>query len=245
MGLGFPQFVKRDFLLNESNGLLNNNKLTIQCEAEITDLETENHDNPQTSMNISIPQSRLSLDYGNLYDSSSFYDCVIKVKDTEIQVHKAILAARSPAFHDIFTSASDESQTNIIEIKDFNVEVVEKMLIYIYTDEVSYIEDMANEIFEIANEYKLDRLKAISEQSMCNSLNTDNVLERFALSDKYPTERLKKCCEELILKNMECLKKTKDWKKYIHSNLSLLERLLFKSHNICSTESSSEDEKKE
>uniref|UniRef100_A0A0K0F351 Speckle-type POZ protein-like (inferred by orthology to a human protein) n=1 Tax=Strongyloides venezuelensis TaxID=75913 RepID=A0A0K0F351_STRVS len=38
VGLGFSQFVKRDFLLNESNGLLTNNKLTIQCEAEITDL---------------------------------------------------------------------------------------------------------------------------------------------------------------------------------------------------------------
>uniref|UniRef100_A0A0K0F3J7 Speckle-type POZ protein-like (inferred by orthology to a human protein) n=1 Tax=Strongyloides venezuelensis TaxID=75913 RepID=A0A0K0F3J7_STRVS len=245
MGLGFPQFVKRDFLLNESNGLLNNNKLTIQCEAYISDLKTENHDNPQTSMNISIPQSKLSFDYGNLYDSSSFYDCVIKVEDTEIKAQKAILATRSPAFHDIFSSASDESQTNIIEIKDFNVEVVEKMLKFIYNDEVSDIEDMANEIFEIANEYKLDRLKAISEQSMCDSLTIDNVLERFALSDKYPTERLKECCEELIVKNMECLLKTKDWKKYIHSNPSLLERLLLKSHNISLTESSSEDEKKE
>uniref|UniRef100_A0A0K0F3D5 Speckle-type POZ protein-like (inferred by orthology to a human protein) n=1 Tax=Strongyloides venezuelensis TaxID=75913 RepID=A0A0K0F3D5_STRVS len=245
MGLGFSQFVKRDFLLNESNGLLNNNKLTIQCEAYISDLKTENHDNPQTSMNISIPQSKLSFDYGNLYDSSSFYDCVIKVEDKEIKAQKAILAVRSPAFHEIFTSASDESQTNIIEIKDFNVKVVENMLKFIYNDEVSDIEDMANEIFEIANKYKLDRLKAISEQSMCDSLTTDNVLERFALSDKYPTERLKKCCEELILKNMECLKKTKDWKKYIHSNPSLLGRLLFKSNNISSTESSSEDEKKE
>uniref|UniRef100_A0A0K0F353 Speckle-type POZ protein-like (inferred by orthology to a human protein) n=1 Tax=Strongyloides venezuelensis TaxID=75913 RepID=A0A0K0F353_STRVS len=245
MGLGFSQFVKRDFLLNESNGLLTNNKLTIQCEAEITDLKTENHDNPQTSMNISTPQSKLSFDYGNLYDSSSFYDCVIKVEDTEIKSQKAILATRSPAFHDIFINASDESQTNIIEIKDFNVEVVEKMLKYIYKDEVSDIQDMANEIFEIANEYKLDGLKAISEQSMCDSLTIDNVLERFALSDKYPTERLKKCCEELIIKNIDHLKETEEWQKYIHSNPSLLERLLFKSHTISSTESSSEDAKKE
>uniref|UniRef100_A0A0K0FD94 Speckle-type POZ protein-like (inferred by orthology to a human protein) n=1 Tax=Strongyloides venezuelensis TaxID=75913 RepID=A0A0K0FD94_STRVS len=220
MGLGFSQFVKRDFLLNESNGLLMNGHLVIFCEAEIIDLKsenlenleivesnTENRSNPETSINISIPQSKLISDYGNMFDSSFFYDCVIKVEDTEIQVHKAILSARSPVFYDIFTSASDKSQTNIIEIKGFSAEVVRKMLKYIYTDEISDIQNMANQMFEIANIYELDRLKAFSEQSMCNSLTTDNVLERFALSDRYPTERLKKCCEEPIHKNMDHLKK--------------------------------------
>uniref|UniRef100_A0A0N5BU47 BTB domain-containing protein n=1 Tax=Strongyloides papillosus TaxID=174720 RepID=A0A0N5BU47_STREA len=148
-GSGFSHFVKRDFLLNESNGLLVNGCLVIFCEAEIIYLKTENHDNleivdsktenrdnPETSMNILNPQSKLSLDYGNLYDSPLFYDCVVKVEDIEIQVHKAILAARSPAFYGIFNSTSEESQTNIIEIKDFSIEVVKEMLKYIYTDEV-------------------------------------------------------------------------------------------------------------
>uniref|UniRef100_A0A0K0F368 Speckle-type POZ protein-like (inferred by orthology to a human protein) n=1 Tax=Strongyloides venezuelensis TaxID=75913 RepID=A0A0K0F368_STRVS len=254
---GFPKFVKRDFLLSELNGLLMNGHLVIFCEAEITDLKSENHDNleivesntenrsnPGTLMNISIPQSKLSLEYGNLYDSSSFYDCVIKIKGREIKAHKVILAARSPAFHDIFTSTSDKSLTNIIEIKEFNVEVVEKMLIYIYTDKVSDIQNMANQIFEIANIYKLDGLKAISEQSMCNSLTTDNVLERFALSDKYPTERLKECCEELILKNMNHLKETKEWEDLIIVRPSLLQGLLFKSTNISSKEKNSEKKDK-
>uniref|UniRef100_A0A0K0EZY8 Speckle-type POZ protein-like (inferred by orthology to a human protein) n=1 Tax=Strongyloides venezuelensis TaxID=75913 RepID=A0A0K0EZY8_STRVS len=240
ISLGFSQFVKKVFLLDRSNSLLFNDKLTIQCEVEIIELKTENCSNPETLMNISIPQSKLSLDYGNLYDSSFFYDCVIKVEDKEIKVLKAILAARSPVFHDIFTSASDESQTNIIEIKDFNVEVVEKILIYIYTDEVADIQNMANQMFEIANIYELDGLKAISEQSMCDNLTTDNVLERFALSDKYPTERLKKCCEEIILKNMDHLKETEEWEKFILVRPKLLQSLLFKSTNISSKEKNSE-----
>uniref|UniRef100_A0A0N5BJS7 MATH domain-containing protein n=1 Tax=Strongyloides papillosus TaxID=174720 RepID=A0A0N5BJS7_STREA len=41
-GLGFSKFVKRDLLLDKSNGLLTNDKLTILCEAEITDLKYEN-----------------------------------------------------------------------------------------------------------------------------------------------------------------------------------------------------------
>uniref|UniRef100_A0A0N5BQV3 Speckle-type POZ protein n=1 Tax=Strongyloides papillosus TaxID=174720 RepID=A0A0N5BQV3_STREA len=245
---GYRKFVKKDFLLDESNGLLVNGCLVIFCEAEIIDLrtenhsnleivdsKTENHDKPETSINISIPQSKLLSDYGNMFDSPLFYDCVIKVEDTEIQVHKEILAKRSPFFCDIFKGTLEESQTNIIEIKDFSAEVVRKMLKYIYTDEVPDIQDMANEIFEIANKYELDRLKAIAEQSMCNSLSIENVCERFALSDKYPTERLKECCEEIILKNMEYLKETEEWKKFILVRPLLLQSLLFKLSNISST----------
>uniref|UniRef100_A0A0K0EVZ3 Speckle-type POZ protein-like (inferred by orthology to a human protein) n=1 Tax=Strongyloides venezuelensis TaxID=75913 RepID=A0A0K0EVZ3_STRVS len=137
-----------------------NDKLTILCEAEIFDLKTENRSNRETLMTISIQQLKLSLDYGNLYNSPSFYDCVIKIEDKEIKAHKAVLGARSPVFHDIFSNTSEESQTNIVEIKDFSTEIVRKMLIYIYTDDVLDIQDMANQIFEIAYKYDLDRLKA-------------------------------------------------------------------------------------
>uniref|UniRef100_A0A0K0EZY9 Speckle-type POZ protein-like (inferred by orthology to a human protein) n=1 Tax=Strongyloides venezuelensis TaxID=75913 RepID=A0A0K0EZY9_STRVS len=44
-GRGFPKFVKRDFLLDESNGLLVNDKLTILCEGEIVELKSENREN--------------------------------------------------------------------------------------------------------------------------------------------------------------------------------------------------------
>uniref|UniRef100_A0A0N5B3M8 MATH domain-containing protein n=1 Tax=Strongyloides papillosus TaxID=174720 RepID=A0A0N5B3M8_STREA len=238
-GWGYPEFVKRDFLLNKSNGLLINDKLTIICEAEIIDLKTENCDNPETSINISIPQSKLLLNYGNMFDSSLFADYIIKVGNTEIKVHKAVLASQSPVFYDILNSTSEESQKNIIEIKDFNAEVVKKMLKYIYKDEVSDIRDMEDEMFEIASKYELHRLKVISEQFMCNSLSIENVCERFALSDKYPTERLKEHCEELILKNLEFLIETSEWKKFVFVRPLLLESLFSKSLNISSTGSNS------
>uniref|UniRef100_A0A0K0FQ10 Speckle-type POZ protein-like (inferred by orthology to a human protein) n=1 Tax=Strongyloides venezuelensis TaxID=75913 RepID=A0A0K0FQ10_STRVS len=240
---GFPKFVKKDLLMKKTDGLLFNDKLTILCEVEVIDLKSENNVNPETSISIKIPDSKLTADYGNLYDSSFFYDCIIKVENTEIQVHKAILAARSPVFCEILKDKSEASQTNIVEIKNFSTEIVRNMLKYIYTDEVSVIQEQANQIFEIANEYKLDRLKAFSEQSMCNSLTTDNVLERFALSDKYPTERLKECCEELILKNMNHLKETEEWEKLIVVRPKLLQSLLFKS--ISSKENNSEKKDKE
>uniref|UniRef100_A0A0N5BHP4 MATH domain-containing protein n=1 Tax=Strongyloides papillosus TaxID=174720 RepID=A0A0N5BHP4_STREA len=81
-GWGFTKFIKRDVLLNESNGLLVNDKLTILCEAEIIGVNCENNNNSETSVNGSKPQSNLSLDLGNLLNSQIFTDCCIKVGET-------------------------------------------------------------------------------------------------------------------------------------------------------------------
>uniref|UniRef100_A0A0N5CBU0 BTB domain-containing protein n=1 Tax=Strongyloides papillosus TaxID=174720 RepID=A0A0N5CBU0_STREA len=226
-GWGYSKFVKRSFLLNKSNGLLINEKLTILCELEIFD-----PNDSEASINVAIPKSKLSLDYGNMFDSPSFTDCIIKVEDTEIKVHKAVLAARSPVFHEIFNSKSRNSQKNVIKIETFPVEVVKEMLRYIYKDEVENIQNLAKEMFEISNKYKLQRLKAISERSMCRSLSIGNVCERFAFSETHMIESLRECCQELILKNLGCLIETNEWKEYVLARPLLLESLLLKSLNV-------------
>uniref|UniRef100_A0A0N5BR02 BTB domain-containing protein n=1 Tax=Strongyloides papillosus TaxID=174720 RepID=A0A0N5BR02_STREA len=138
-GFGIPKFIKKDFLLDKSNGLLVNDKLTILFTGVIAFYKSDNQNNPETPKQVTIPQSKLSLDYGDMFDSPLFTDCIIKIGDTEIKVHKAVLAARSPVFYDTFNTTLEKSQTNIIEIEDFRVEVVREMLKYIYTDEVSNI----------------------------------------------------------------------------------------------------------
>uniref|UniRef100_A0A0N5BM38 Speckle-type POZ protein (inferred by orthology to a human protein) n=1 Tax=Strongyloides papillosus TaxID=174720 RepID=A0A0N5BM38_STREA len=243
-GWGYDKFVKKDFLLNEANGLLSNDKLKILCEVEIIEVKSENNDNRETSINVTIPESKLSSDYSNLFDSTLFTDCIIRVGDTEIKVHRGILATRSPIFHKIFNSTPENSQTNVVQIEDFSVGAVREMLRYIYKDEVTNIQNMADEMYKISNKYELHRLEAISEQSMCNSLSIENVCERFSLSETYPNEKLKDLCQEFILKNIECIIRTNEWKKHVLVRPLLLESLLLKSLNISLTGSDSEKEEK-
>uniref|UniRef100_A0A0N5BU33 BTB domain-containing protein n=1 Tax=Strongyloides papillosus TaxID=174720 RepID=A0A0N5BU33_STREA len=94
------------------------------CQVEIIELKPEKHDNEETPANVITPQSELSSDYSNLFDSQLFTDCIVKIGDTEIKVHRAVLAARSSNFCNIFNSALENSQMNVIEIKNFRVEVV-------------------------------------------------------------------------------------------------------------------------
>uniref|UniRef100_A0A0K0FNX5 Speckle-type POZ protein-like (inferred by orthology to a human protein) n=1 Tax=Strongyloides venezuelensis TaxID=75913 RepID=A0A0K0FNX5_STRVS len=122
----FSNFIKKKFLLDESNGLLIDDKLKILCKAEITD--PNDSDSPINH----------------------------KSRNTTINVHIGILAARSPTFCNIFNSTSKNSKTNIIEIKIFSVEVVKEMLGYIYKNEISNLRNMPCEVLEIAVKYELD-----------------------------------------------------------------------------------------
>uniref|UniRef100_A0A0N5BS27 Speckle-type POZ protein-like (inferred by orthology to a human protein) n=1 Tax=Strongyloides papillosus TaxID=174720 RepID=A0A0N5BS27_STREA len=231
-GLGFPKFVKKDFLMDKSNGLLNDGKLTIICELSVVG-KSLNYQFRRMLIDGMVPrQSRLSYDFRYMLDSSLLSDCTIKVGNSNIKVHKAVLAARSSVFYDIFNGTLENSQTDVIEIKDFHVESLKEMLNYIYTDEVSDIQNVANEMLEIAIRYKLYELEKIVKHYLCSSLTIENICERYSLSEKYSIKMLKKVCQELILENLGCIVKTKEWKEFVIAHPLLIEGLFLKSMNI-------------
>uniref|UniRef100_A0A0K0FNX3 Speckle-type POZ protein-like (inferred by orthology to a human protein) n=1 Tax=Strongyloides venezuelensis TaxID=75913 RepID=A0A0K0FNX3_STRVS len=121
-----------------------------------------------TLLKPDIVKSNLSSDLGDSFNSHLLTDCIIKVRDAEINVHKAVLTARCSTFCNIFNNTSKNSQINVVEIKNFRTEVVKGMLEYIYKDKISNVRNMADEILAIAVEYGLDRLKAIAIKCLCN-----------------------------------------------------------------------------
>lgn len=118
---GFKKFIRRDFLLDEANGLLPDDKLTLFCEVNCCFLllpamtpplfHTTRHVNSvlpqvsvvQDSVNISgqntmnmvkVPDCRLADELGGLWENSRFTDCSLCVAGQEFQAHKAILAGK-------------------------------------------------------------------------------------------------------------------------------------------------------
>uniref|UniRef100_A0A0N5CEC9 BTB domain-containing protein n=1 Tax=Strongyloides papillosus TaxID=174720 RepID=A0A0N5CEC9_STREA len=241
-GWGYSNFVKKNFLLNELNGLLVDDKLTILCQVEILNLGSENYDSPETSINVTIHQSKLSLDYSKMFESQLFTDCIVKVEDTEIKVHKAVLANRSPVFHDVFNSMSKNLQTNVVEIKNFHVDVVKKMLRYIYTDDISDIKNMASEILAIATEYRLDGLREVAVRHLCRNLNIGNICERLLLAETFSSDELRENCQKFIIGNPECLKTTNNLEEFIRNHPSLFKDFLFKVVQLLSTSNNNSSE---
>jgi len=92
---GFKKFIRRDFLLDEANGLLPEDKLTIFCEVSVV-ADSVNISGQSNIVQFKVPECKLSEDLGNLFDNEKFSDVTLSVGGREFQAHKAILAGKKP-----------------------------------------------------------------------------------------------------------------------------------------------------
>lgn len=94
---GFKKFIRRDFLLDEANGLLPEDKLTIFCEVSVV-ADSVNISGQSNIVQFKVPECKLSEDLGNLFDNEKFSDVTLAVGGREFQAHKAILAGNYSIF---------------------------------------------------------------------------------------------------------------------------------------------------
>ena len=125
-------FFFRDFLLDEANGLLPDDKLTLFCEVSVV-ADSVNISGQMHSASFTVPPTQLHNDFGQLFESSQFADVTLTCHSREFQCHKAILTARSPVLAAMFEHEMKERQLNLVQIEDMDPEVMAEMLRFIYT----------------------------------------------------------------------------------------------------------------
>ncbi|PNF43563.1 hypothetical protein B7P43_G03925 [Cryptotermes secundus] len=187
---GCRKFIRRDFLLDEANGLLPDDKLTIFCEVSVAG-DSVNISGQSNAIQFKVPECRLSDDLGLLFENQKFSDVTLSVSGREFQAHKAILAARSPVFAAMFENEMEERKHNRVEITDVDHEVLREMLRFIYTGKATNLEKMAGDLLAAADKYALERLKFMCEEALCTNLSTENVTDILILADLHSADHLK------------------------------------------------------
>ena len=119
---------------------------------------------------------RLSQDFGNIFTNGKFTDCSITCEGREFRCHQNILAARSSVFDAMFTHNMEEKISSRVDIIDLDSETVQDMITYIYSGKVGELDGKATGLLSAAEKYDLRELKQLCEDSLCNNINTDNVL---------------------------------------------------------------------
>uniref|UniRef100_A0A0K0F2X1 Speckle-type POZ protein (inferred by orthology to a human protein) n=1 Tax=Strongyloides venezuelensis TaxID=75913 RepID=A0A0K0F2X1_STRVS len=105
------KFIDRNNLFKNASTLLPNDRLTVCIEMFYLCGDVNTSDVSEAT-NIGEPLNVFLKDISRLLDSSEFYDCVIKVRDSEINVHKCIIATRS----EIFRSTLKKNSLNLNQI---------------------------------------------------------------------------------------------------------------------------------
>nr|CAB3266537.1 speckle-type POZ protein B [Phallusia mammillata] len=194
---GFKKFIRRDFLMDETNGLLPDDKLTLFCEVSVVQ-DSVNISGQSSMMQLKVPECRLAMDLQSLLDQSSFTDCIFSVDGNEYKAHKAVVAARSPVFRAMFEHEMEESKLNRVEIPDISHEVFKEMLSFLYTGTSPNLDEMAADLLAAADKYALERLKVMCEESLCSNLSVENVAEILILADLHNASQLKEMAIDFI-----------------------------------------------
>uniref|UniRef100_A0A914H0P4 Speckle-type POZ protein n=2 Tax=Globodera TaxID=31242 RepID=A0A914H0P4_GLORO len=221
---GFKKFIRRDFLLDEQNGLLPDDRLSIFCEVSVV-ADTVNVTGQSNMMQFRVPPCRLSDDMGSLFEKSFFADCVLSSGSKEFQVHKAVLACRSPVFAAMFEHGMTEAQNDRVNIEDIDPEALKEMLRFMYTGNAPNLERMADELLAAADKYQLERLKVMCEQSLCLSLTNENACETLILADLHSAEHLKTQAIEYINLHANEVMESDGWKILVKEHPPLLEQV--------------------
>ncbi|KAH8310646.1 hypothetical protein KR044_002340 [Drosophila immigrans] len=217
---GFKKFIRRDFLLDEANGLLPEDKLTIFCEVSVV-ADSVNISGQSNIVQFKVPECKLSEDLGNLFDNEKFSDVTLSVGGREFQAHKAILAARSDVFAAMFEHEMEERKLNRVAITDVDHEVLKEMLRFIYTGKASNLEKMADDLLAAADKYALEKLKVMCEEALCVNLSVETAAETLILADLHSADQLKAQTIDFINTHATDVMETSGWQNMIttHSHL--------------------------
>ena len=196
---GFKKFIRRDFLLDEANGLLPDDKLTLYSEVSVV-ADSVNISGQTIINRFKIPECHLAEDLNSLFEQPTFSDVTLTCGKQEFKMHKSILAARSAVFSAMFESQMLEGISNRVQILDVDYEVMREVLRFIYTGKSNSIDKMADLLLAAADKYALERLKALCEEALCNNLDIENVADTLILADCHSAVQLKYQAIEFINK---------------------------------------------
>ncbi|XP_057319523.1 speckle-type POZ protein-like isoform X2 [Microplitis mediator] len=186
-------------LLKNKDKFLPGNILTV-C------VDLTAYDPPITTfkkIELNISKCPMAQDYKKLYESGMGTDVTITVDDTHFLAHRNILMARSPVLGAMFSHEMIEKKENKITIPNITPDIFEKVMEYIYTDEVSGLAEIADDLLKAADKYQILSLKNICQESLSETLNLENAFELMTLADRHSAEPLLEFITDFLVNNIK------------------------------------------
>ncbi|CAN6170112.1 unnamed protein product [Urochloa humidicola] len=212
---GFRQFMEREEF--EKSPCLEDDSFAIRCDISVAATEepvTTAKDlagvQPPTAVAAVPPKSDLQKDLAELLWSKQGADVTIEVGGETFHAHKWLLVARSsPEFRERFFSPATQKKMATtahihIQIDDMEPEAFKSLLHYMYTDTLPKVDDeealskMATGLLAAAGRYKLDTLKTMCEEVLCERVDVSTVEASLALCEQHHCPALKAACTEFL-----------------------------------------------
>eukprot|EP00092_Neocalanus_flemingeri_P016325 GFUD01017672.1.p1 GENE.GFUD01017672.1~~GFUD01017672.1.p1 ORF type:complete len:369 (-),score=103.24 GFUD01017672.1:56-1162(-) len=135
--------------------------------------------------------SRLVANMKSLMLDVKHTDVVLKCKGEKFYCHKSILAKWSTVFSKLFDANIKEGTRDLVVIDDVEPDVVNTMVEFIYTGDVTkQVEDLAKVVY-VADKYQLMGLLDFCFQKFATDGEDDQLVEMLILANKHSLDKFK------------------------------------------------------
>lgn len=91
-----------------------------------------------------------------------------------------------------------ENERSRVEIEDIDGDVMLEILRFIYTGKAQNLEKIADALLPAADKYCLERLKVQCEETLCATIDRENVVDTLILADLHSAHQLRQQAIEFI-----------------------------------------------
>lgn len=198
-----------DFINPEAYGKMGwipNNVITIICTIKIA-IGCVNCDVQKQNIDAKLLNNRARVldDLERMLENKTLSDTTLVCCDKSYQVHRAILAARSPVFSAMFSNNMREKESNRVTIDDMEPEAIEELLRFIYVSKINKLATVSRGLLAAADKYDMKDLKDICEDFICNELTVENAAETLGFADLYGTDKLRSRVVQFIILHKELI----------------------------------------
>eukprot|EP00092_Neocalanus_flemingeri_P033278 GFUD01036190.1.p1 GENE.GFUD01036190.1~~GFUD01036190.1.p1 ORF type:complete len:365 (-),score=99.10 GFUD01036190.1:56-1150(-) len=128
-------------------------------------------------------------------------DVVLECQGEKFNCHKSILGARSTVFTKMFDANMKEAASVLVGINDVEPDIVQTMVEFIYTGDVTkQVEDLAKVVY-VADKYRLEGLLDFCFRKFDIDRDDDQLVEMLILADKHNLDQFKDLAMKRIVMN--------------------------------------------
>uniref|UniRef100_A0A0E0MHC1 BTB domain-containing protein n=1 Tax=Oryza punctata TaxID=4537 RepID=A0A0E0MHC1_ORYPU len=191
---GFRQFMERKAL--EESPYLRDDCFMLRCDVTVF---KETIIEPAPRPLVTVPPPDMHQHLGSLLSAGHGADVTLQVGDEAFPAHRCVLAARSPVFMAELFGPMSQNNKETIHVHDIEPRVFDAMLHFIYNDSLPKVDDdevvaMAQHLLVAADRYGLERLKLISEDTLCSHVDASTAVTALTLAEQHHCEGLKEAC---------------------------------------------------
>ena len=156
-------------------------------------------DNGEVKCDFKGHCSSLLNSFKKMSENRELCDVILTVGIKQFHVHKVILAASSPYFQAMFTSALQESAQKEINLKGTNAETVETLINCVYESTLTITVENATSVLALAAQWQMEKVVEVCGNFLLKHLDIENCLEMLFFADVHGCDVLKKAATDVSI----------------------------------------------